>query len=81
MKIKSAIYFVLFTILASSSFAKERGINPELRIDLNQKDDREEIHSFDFTKLFNDAEVYFKAAKAWNKLKCQPKNGFIFTKH
>jgi hypothetical protein len=32
-------------------------------------------------KLFQEAENYFKLAKAWKQLKCEPKSGFICTKH
>lgn len=42
--------------------------------------DEAKIEPFNFEKLFSEAEKYFKAAKAWNKLKCEPKTGFICTK-
>jgi len=44
-------------------------------------DTREDLNGVDFKKLFQEAENYFKLAKAWKQLKCEPKSGFICTKH
>jgi hypothetical protein len=84
MKIRSLILLAsLFTFFASGVFAKENAIKDDLDISLgsNKKDGREPIAKLDFAKLFNDAEGYFKAAKAWKRITCTPKNGFICTKH
>ncbi|MBU6140595.1 MAG: hypothetical protein KGP29_03435 [Proteobacteria bacterium] len=83
MKIKSVFFFALFSLLASQVFAKENAIKSDLdtKISIEKKDSREEIKSFDFDKLFAQAEKYFKEAKAWQKIECTPKNGFICTKH
>lgn len=86
MKIRSAVLCTILTLIFSSAFAKENQIKSitEEKITesiLDKKDSREGIQKFDFQKLFADTEVYFKAAKAWEKLKCEPKNGFICTKH
>lgn len=40
----------------------------------------ETIKSFDFEKMFLEAEVYRKKAKAWKKIKCEPKTGFLCSK-
>ncbi len=78
--IKILIIFA-FTILGFSASAKSN--DPELNLDTRIKkvDDREDLHKFDFDKLFSDAEKYYKDAKAWKKIKCEPKSGFICTKH
>ena len=84
MKIRSFILLAsLLTFFASGVFAKENDIKSNLNTDLGskKKDNREEIAPLDFAKLFSEAEGYFKAAKAWNKIKCEPKTGFICTKH
>lgn len=39
-----------------------------------------EIESLDVQKVYSEAEAYYKAAKSWEKLKCEPKSGFICTK-
>jgi hypothetical protein len=41
----------------------------------------QDIKPFDFDKLFSDAEKYYKSAKAWHKIQCEPKSGFICNKH
>ncbi len=86
MKIKSIILCAALILVFSQALAKENQIKSETEQKIistvtNQKDSREEIKKFDFQKLFSEAETYFKAAKAWEKLKCEPKNGFICTKH
>lgn len=86
MKLLTAL-FVIFTIIANTSFSKsgdayshskEKAVNDLL----NKKDHiaDTQIKPFDFPKLFSEAETYFNAAKAWEKLKCEPKSGFICTK-
>lgn len=81
MKNKILITLIL-SLFAFPSFAKT-AIDPDLNIDLKVKksDDREDIQQFDFGKLFTDAEKYYRDAKAWKKIKCEPKSGFICTKH
>lgn len=82
MKIRSLILLAsLFTFATSGAFAKENNIKSDLDISLTKKDSREGIAKVDFNKLFTDAEGYFKAAKAWKKIQCTPKSGFICTKH
>jgi len=75
--------FLALSLVAFSSFAKVNAIKPSIvEKSLEKKDAIEEtqIQPFDFDKLFVEAEVYFKAAKSWEKLKCQPKTGFLCTK-
>ena len=89
MKIRNLLLFATITLLASQAFAKKNEIKSKteekLIESLDEKsakqDSREEIASFDYQKLFADTEGFFRAAKAWKKLKCEPKNGFICTKH
>lgn len=82
MKIKSLLIIAALAF-TSSAFAKENNINtPASKIELGKKaDTREELKTFDFQKVFAEAESYFKAAKAWEKLKCVPQSGFVCTKH
>lgn len=86
MKIRSAIFFTILAFSFSQAVAKEnqiKSVTEEKIVDSlsGKKDDREKLQPFNFQKLFSDAEAYFKAAKAWEKLKCEPKSGFICTKH
>lgn len=78
MKIISAILFAALALSSFASFAKENKIilNAEKETEVEES----KIKPFDFNKLFSEAETYFKAAKAWKKLKCEPKTGFICTK-
>jgi hypothetical protein len=78
MKITSAILFTILVTISFSSFAKESKIT--LKTEKTTEVEESKIRPFDFPKLFSEAETYFKAAKAWNKLKCEPKTGFICTK-
>lgn len=83
MKFKPVAFCVLASLFFSQAFAKENAIKSELntKIVAEKKDDREDIKSFDFDKLFAQAERYFKDAKAWQKIQCAPKSGFICSKH
>ncbi len=38
------------------------------------------IQDTDLTKVFAQAEKYFKAGQAWQKLRCEPKSGFLCSK-
>lgn len=83
----SIAFFVIFLnlFICSKAFSKDgkvaEKIIPENEINIKLKDNREEIKSFDFNKIFSDAEKYYKQAKSWKKLKCEPKSGFVCTKH
>lgn len=83
MKIKSAILLAAFSLISSQVFAKENVLKADLnsKISAEKKDNREEIHSLDYDKLFAEAQKLYKTAKAWNKIKCEPKTGFICNKH
>jgi len=88
MKIKlTAIFLVIFSLTSSTAFAEAKTEKKaSLKIEQNkisEKKDAEDdlkIQPFDFQKLFSEAETYFKAAKAWEKLRCEPKSGFLCTK-
>lgn len=78
MKTSLKILFVFLLLISSAGFAmsKTKGI-------LDSKEGTipsGNLEKFDFQKVFADAEDYFKAAKAWKKLKCEPKSGFLCTK-
>ena len=38
------------------------------------------LQDTDLSKIFAEAEKYYKAGKSWQKLKCEPKSGFICSK-
>jgi hypothetical protein len=50
-------------------------------VNLEEKDDRENIEEFDFNQLFADARKFYSASQNWKKIKCEPINGFICAKH
>lgn len=83
MKIKSAVLLAVFSLISSQVFAKENAIKADLnpKLSVEKKDSREEIHSFDYDKLFAEAQKLYKSAKDWQKIKCEPKSGFICSKH
>ncbi|NBX53120.1 MAG: hypothetical protein EBT63_05680 [Proteobacteria bacterium] len=82
---KLYIYLLsLLILINSNSFAKEIDLKDKIKninIETDKTDNREPIQQIDFKKLFSDAENYFNKAKAWKRLKCEPKSGFICTKH
>ena len=87
---KNKIILLLIVTLCLPHFsaeAKEKKLKSlDTKISLDSKKERDpldpsEIEPFNFDKLFNEAEKYYKASKAWKKLKCQPKSGFLCTKH
>ena len=89
MKIKSVILVTAICSLTSfSSFAKESSNTKAKTIEIASKEEKSskkshdapEIKNYDLNKIFAEAEVYYKAAQAWNQLKCAPKSGFICTK-
>jgi len=42
--------------------------------------DASEVKTFDFDRIFREANRYFEAAQSWKVLKCIPKTGFICSK-
>ena len=88
MKIKlTAILLAIFALTSSTAFAaakneKKASLEVEQYKTSEKKDPADDlkIQSFDFQKLFSEAETYFKAAKAWKRLRCEPKSGFLCTK-
>jgi hypothetical protein len=81
MKIK-ILFTVIFSLFFSQIFAAEI-VNKDLKLEVktSQEDDREDLQKIDFTKLLESAEKLYKDAKAWEKIKCEPKSGFLCTKH
>lgn len=94
MKIRFAILLTaIFSFAASCQLNEKKAdpikttiINPKITTTLNKKhkssleEDVPALQGTDLTKVFAEAEVYFKAARDWQKLKCEPKSGFICTK-
>lgn len=82
----------VFSLVFESSLAKEtapKSTTSEAKIStaLDKKrhkttleDDVPSLQGTDLNKVFVEAEKYFKAAQNWQKLKCEPKSGFICTK-
>ena len=71
-------------IMQNSAFLQidlSKNISSEISKNSSDKDNREDLSAVDFTKLFNEAQNYYKLAKNWKILKCEPKSGFICTKH
>lgn len=86
MKIRTLLTITALVFSSSQALAKKNDIKSSTEEKLVEsldakKDSREEIAAFDYQKLFNDTEGFFRAAKSWKKIKCEPKNGFICTKH
>ena len=84
MKIKNLLLslIILLSAVSFSANAKENSKLAKIKITNEEKaDNREDLQMIDFKKLYDQAENYYKLAKAWNILKCQPKSGFICTKH
>jgi hypothetical protein len=79
MKITSAIFLIIFSLISAQSFAAE-AVSKKSIVEKPDPLEETKIKPFDFPKLFSEAETYFKAAKAWQKLRCEPKSGFICTK-
>ena len=82
-------FAILFTASSAPSLAKENPIvaveikEPKLTESISKKTPKDKkiaIKEFDIDKAFTEAEAYYKASKAWKKLKCVPKSGFICTK-
>ncbi len=44
------------------------------------EEDVPSLQGTDLSKVFAEAEKYFTAAKNWQKLRCEPKSGFLCTK-
>ena len=88
MKIKlTVIFLTIFTLISSTTFAetkteKKASLKAEQQKTSEKKDPADDlkIQPFDFQKLFSEAETYFKAAKAWKRLRCEPKSGFLCSK-
>lgn len=77
MKIKSLILILLISLLPLQSFAKD---SFKAKSGKTVDGDIDAIKNFDIEKVFSEAETYYKAAKAWEKIKCTPKTGFICSK-
>jgi hypothetical protein len=81
MKIK-ILFMVIFAMITTQALAK-KAIDPDLNIEIATKktDNREELHQVNFDKLLANAEKYYRDAKSWKKIKCEPKSGFVCAKH
>lgn len=91
MKIRFAFLLTaVFSLFSYPTFAKENSIKPVVEpkilasLDKRHKTTLEEdvpaLQGTDLSKVFAEAEKYYKAAQDWKKLKCEPKSGFLCTK-
>lgn len=91
MKIRFAFLLTAaFSLISFSSFAKENPIKspsePKITTSISKRhlstleQDVPALQGTDLEKVFAEAEKYYKAAQDWNKLKCEPKSGFLCTK-
>lgn len=91
MKIKffCTLIAICFTtsFLASEAFSTEaeavKIIKTARKIAGEKEDakDVDDIKTFDFERIFREADAYFEAARKWNTLKCFPKSAFVCSKH
>lgn len=87
MKIKLLTLLTIFTFTSSIAvatsdeikFSNSKNYLKSVSKETAQRD--ETLEPFDFKNVFDRAERYFKDAKSWKKLKCEPQSGFICTKH
>ncbi len=79
MKIRSLFLVTIFALFSASAFAKSS--KPVITPATKESIEEAQIQPSDFQKLFVEAEKNFQTAKAWKKIKCQPKSGFLCTKH
>ncbi len=86
---KKILLLVAISLISLNAFAKAESTKsgeikikaPKLEVGSKLKKDEDlNIQAFDFAKLMTEAEKYYNFAKAWKKIKCQPKTGFICTK-
>jgi hypothetical protein len=82
MKIKFKLVMLLasFLSVSSISFAKDSELKINVSVPKLADNDILEVKTDNLEKAFAEAEKYYNAAKSWNKLKCQPKTGFICSK-
>ncbi len=87
MKIKQVALAILLIVISGSVVAKEKSTAATKSLKIGNASenngslyDSSRVETSDFTKLFSEAQVYYKAAVAWNKIQCEPKTGFICTK-
>jgi hypothetical protein len=82
MKIKSLFLVIALALFSSAALAQEgMGLEIKSKSSAKKAAPKEEIKTFDFQKIFAEAEKYYKEAQAWQTIACKPKSGFICTKH
>lgn len=77
LKIFATTLLLCFSIMANSLAIEATDKKPITKIDEKSVDD---IKTFDFEKIFIEADQYFNAAQKWQKIKCKPVSGFVCTK-
>ncbi len=82
----------IFSLSFETSFAKENlpktsTPEPKISTSISKKhhksaleEDVPSLEGTDLNKIFAEAEKYFKAAQNWEKLRCNPKSGFVCSK-
>ena len=76
---KKIIAFFVFLSIANYSFAANKNTTKELATDSSKKN-IEDVKTFDFERIFNEANQYYEASQAWKRIKCTPKTSFVCTK-
>ena len=85
MKIKF-LTTIFALCLATSSFAatansKHKQAEPKSPEYYNSTRSIIDVKTFDFDKIFKEADAYFDAAQKWKTVKCIPQTMFVCSKH
>ena len=76
---KTRIFVVILSLTLSISLPISAKDTPKAVVKADTKN-VDDVKTFDFEKIFAEAEKYFKAAESWKKIKCNPVSGFVCTK-
>ncbi len=75
------IAIILTLISFQGAFAQEKTTKQtEKKVEKVDAKSVNDIKTFDFERIFTEAETYYNAAKNWQKIKCTSASGFVCTK-
>ncbi len=77
LKIFATSLLLYFATLSSSLAVEDASKKTIAKVDEKKVED---VSTFDFERIFVEADKYFNAAKNWQKIKCTPVSGFVCTK-
>ena len=81
MKTKFTITILaLFLAAASPIPIKEEKAKPTPSTTADSVKNIEDVKTFNFQKIFAEADEYYNAAEKWEQIKCTPQSGFVCTK-